>query len=289
MMENPLNALIATEDKKDFKEFISFLAGSRMQIISGNDIIQLFRNYCDKYDKSESFRNKSSIFSLGKKTQELFVVDDHLALMHRHAMAKYRFYLVRKDGEYIEEISLLDYLDFKDSCVLQTTPDSLPLRLDFKPFYHFTPTIRDIRSVGNGIRFLNRYMSSSIFSRPKKWVNDLFNFIKTHRYNGHQLLVNGTISKDPEDFLSELEKMLDWLENKPSETPYSSIQLHMKEAGFQVGWGPDSRNHADPAVASERAHGRTAGEVYFPSSDAAHIQGGHYLATWLVRADQRTG
>jgi sucrose synthase len=105
------------------------------------------------------------------------------------------------------------------------------------PFYDFSPTIRDIRTVGSGIRFLNRYMSSNIFSRPRKWLDKSFNFIKMHQHDGQQLLVNGSILNNPNLFMNELEKVLDWLEDEPSEAPYSSVKARMKKSGFEVGWG----------------------------------------------------
>ena len=91
--------------------------------------------------------------------------------------------------------------------------------------------------MGNGIRFLNRYMSSNIFSRPHEWANKSFNFIQMHQYNGQQLLVNGSILKNFNDFLGELEKVLDWLKGEPSKAPYSSVEARMKKSGFEIGWG----------------------------------------------------
>lgn len=237
MIENLLNTLIAEEDYSKFREFICSVADSETDIVLRNGIMQLFRGFCDIHEESEPFRKESSIFNFIKKAQELFLVDNHLALMHRYAMAKYRYYLIRKDGEYIEETTLCNYLDLRDAYLQQTKTEGLQLRLDFMPFYDFTPSIRDIRSVGNGIRFLNRYMSSNIFSRPRKWLDKSFNFIRMHQYEGRQLLVNGTILNNPVSFLGELEKTLAWIEKEPAEAPYSSVKVRMKQSGFEVGWG----------------------------------------------------
>ena len=114
----------------------------------------------------------------------------------------------------MEEVSLTDYLDLRDSSVMKKTMDNHHLHIDFMPFYDFSPSIRDTRTVGNGIRFLNRYMSSNIFSRPDEWNAKLFEFIQLHQFDGQQLLVNGTLIKDFETFYSKLEKMLEWLKLK---------------------------------------------------------------------------
>jgi len=235
-MKNQLSTLINKTDRRDFKELVFFVAQEPNTILLRNEIIQLFRNYCDQHNKSKKFRENSSIFNFMKKIQELLITDDHLVLLHRYTMAKYRFYLVWLDGEYIEEIQLSNYLDIKDNCVSQQKMDH-HLHLDFMPFYDFSPSIRDIRSVGNGIRFLNRYMCSNIFSRPEEWNSKLFEFIKLHQHSGRQLLVNATLIKDIDTFYNEIGHLLEWLRKKKPEAPFSRVEAGMKRSGFEVGWG----------------------------------------------------
>jgi sucrose synthase len=237
MMKNLLGSLIRKNEHKDFKELISFVSNKHDTIYLRNGIIQLFREFCDKNQKTRKFRENSSLFHFLKKAQELFITNEHLVLMHRWAIAKYRFYMVRWDGEHLEEISLSTYLDLKDDYAWQKSKNDYHLHIDFMPFYDFSPSVRDIRSVGNGIRFLNRYLSSNIISRPDEWHNKLFDFIKLHQYDGRQLLVNGALTKDLDIFYIKLEQLLDWLGKKKPETPFSSVEARMKKSGFEVGWG----------------------------------------------------
>jgi sucrose synthase len=236
-MKNVLNEILDKKDRGDFKEFVVFVNNQQFGICLRNGIIQLFRQYCDQHNKTEAFRQDSSMFNFLKKSQELFVADGTLVMLHRYAIAKYRYYRIRLDGEYMEEVSLTDYLDLRDSSVMKKTMDNQHLHIDFMPFYDFSPSIRDTRTVGNGIRFLNRYMSSNIFSRPDEWNAKLFEFIQLHQFNGQQLLVNGTLIKDFETFYNKLEKMLEWLKRKTPDDPYSSVETQMKKEGFEVGWG----------------------------------------------------
>ena len=185
-MQNLLEALIKKNEHQDFRELIAFVAEKVTGVIQRNDVIQFFRHYCDHQKKSKAFRTTSSMFNFIKKIQELFSVDHHLALIHRYAIAKYRYYLIRMDGKTIEAITLSEYLDRRDQHALQRGNARAPLRIDFMPFYDFSPTIRDIHSVGNGIRFLNRYMSSGIFSRPREWLDKSFSFLKMHHYQGQR-------------------------------------------------------------------------------------------------------
>jgi sucrose synthase len=236
-MKNVLVDILNKRDRKDFKEFVVFVTSQQFGICLRNGIIQLFRQYCDEHSKSQKFRQNSSMFIFLKKAQELFLADGTLVMLHRYAIAKYRFYRIRLDGEYMEEISLNDYLDLRDLQFLEKKRDNYQLKIDFMPFYDFSPSIRDTRTLGNGIRFLNRYMCSNIFSQPDKWNAKLFEFIQLHQHNGRQLLVNGTLIKDFDTFFNKLEKMLEWLKHKKPEAPYSSVKTRMKKEGFEVGWG----------------------------------------------------
>ena len=237
MMKNLLGSIIRKNEHKDFKGLVSFMTNQHQNIYLRNGIIQLFREYCDQNRKTKKFQESSSLFDFLKKVQELFITKEHLVLIHRYAIAKYRFYMVRRDGEYMEEITLSKYLDLKDDYAKQKSKDGYHLHIDFMPFYDFSPSIRDTRSIGNGIRFLNRYLSSNIFSRPDEWNAKLFEFIKLHQYNGRQLLVNDTLVKDLEAFYTKLEQLLEWLKKKKPETSFSSVEAKMKKSGFEVGWG----------------------------------------------------
>ena len=65
-MKNLLNTLIAEEEHKEFKELISFITGTGTDIVLRNGILQLFRSYCEKYEKPKPFREDSSIFAFFK-------------------------------------------------------------------------------------------------------------------------------------------------------------------------------------------------------------------------------
>ncbi|MGD8366891.1 MAG: sucrose synthase [Desulfobacterales bacterium] len=237
MAPNALNELLDSEERKDFKEYIQMLVADDQQFFLRNDIIYFFRQYCDEKDKDPDYREKSSLFNFLKKVQELFVQGDLITLLHRYDIARYRYYRLRVDAEHMEPIDVREYLDSKDRYVLQRSTNGSHLHLDFLPFYDTLPSIRDTRTVGHGIRFLNRYMCSSIFSNPEKWNRKLFDFIKMHRYNGRQLLVNGHQIGNFRSFIDTLEHSIQWLKRRNPESPYSDVAAKLQEKGIEVGWG----------------------------------------------------
>ena len=236
-MNNLLETLIQKKDQKDFREFAVRLTRQERVFHLRNDILLAFRAFCDERKKSPAFREKSSVSQFVQKIQELFIRDAGVIIMHRHAIARYRFYRLSADGEHMDEITTAEYLSLKDSRALGTSADERSLDVDFMPFYDYYPAMRDTKSLGNGIRFLNRYMSSNIFQKPAEWNNHLFEFIKLHKYQGQQLLVNGSLVTDFGMFLSKLENTVDLVRSYDPSTPCSSLEARLKAVGFEPGWG----------------------------------------------------
>ncbi len=236
-MNNLLSTIISKKDLKDFKEFITFLYNQENKFLLRNDILLAFLQYCTINKKSKAFHEKSSLTIFLRKVQEIIISQGYVAILHRYAIAKYNFYLFHNDEGYLEEISVPEYLDIKDSYISNTAWDETHLHIDYMPFYDYSPSIKDSRTIGNGIRFLNRYLCSHIFQNPDEWNNKLFEFIKLHKYQEKQLLVNGSIIKDSATFFKELEKMIEWLKSKKNDAPFSSVESKMESAGFEAGWG----------------------------------------------------
>jgi len=236
-MTNRLPDILNGSDLQDFQNYIKLLVAQEKRFFLRNDIVFYFRRYCDLNNKSDEFKERSSMYLFLKKIQELFLHGDRIALQHRFDIARYRYYLLRLDGAYMELIDGQVYLDLKDRYILRQSSNGTHLELDFKPFYDYSPSIRDTRTIGNGIRFLNRYMCSNIFSNPKQWNRKLFEFIKLHRYNGRQLLVNGALIGDFDTFLDTLETAVRWLEGLDPETAYADVETQLQQRGIEVGWG----------------------------------------------------
>ena len=236
-MTNKLSEILEDGDLLDFKNYIKLLISQERRFFLRNDIVFFFRQYCDESKKSAEFKESSSMQQFLRKIQELFIQGDRIALQHRYDIARYHYYLLRLDGAYMEQIEVAEYLDLKDRYILRQSTNGTHLELDFKPFYDYSPSIRDTRTIGNGIRFLNRYMCSNIFSNPGQWHRKLFEFIKLHRHNGRQLLVNGNLIGDFDTFLARLEEAVKWLRGLDPDLPYEAVQTRLEQRGIEVGWG----------------------------------------------------
>lgn len=235
IMINTLTDIISKNEVKDFKEILALIVTGEQRLLLRNDVLLAFRQYCDKNNKTKRFREKSSVFGFLHKVQEAFIHNEHILIMHRLSPARYRFYLLRCDGERIEEIDVSHYLNLKDSFI-QIDHGSC-LQIDFMPFYDYTPSIKDSRTIGNGINFLNRFMCSSLFQNPEKWNARLFEFIKLHKHQEQQLLVNSVLLPEFNTFFNEMEKTIEWLNRQKPDTPFARVEQRMKKSGFEPGWG----------------------------------------------------
>lgn len=62
--------------------------------------------------------------------------------------------------------------------------DEYTLELDIEPFNASFPRPNRSSSIGNGVLFLNRHLSSSMF-RNKDCLEPLLDFLRAHRHKGH--------------------------------------------------------------------------------------------------------
>jgi len=237
MKTNLIESLIDSADVSTFREFLAFTCSRGKGLYLRNDIIQILRDFCRREEKPDEFLESSSISRFIRKVQVLFPCEDHLVVMRRQEVARYRFFLIRNDGGYIEEITLSDFLDLQNSFVFLETGREKHPDIDFGPFYRSGPSIRDRRSIGNGIKFLSRYLSSQLFSNPGEWNQAFFEFIKRGRTGGKALMINDSIIGTFEVLIEKLEKALDHLSAAAEETPYDQVQAALAREGFEAGWG----------------------------------------------------
>ncbi len=241
-MENILTRIIDGDDVTDFSDFIFILSNYEKKHLLRNDIVLAFEAYCDEKNKTASFARESSMARFLRRIPEMLVMDESAYIVHRYAIAKYRFYRMSLGGHYMEEIDATTFLNQKDIYIQGYAGDktSSPLEIDFLPFYDYSPTMSDSKKIGNGIRFLNQHLSSSLFQNPEKWRRNLFEFLKLHQLNGNQLLVNGSVHRDGKEFFKELEAAVDWLSDQRTDAPYRDLAPDLKKRGFEQGWGRDA-------------------------------------------------
>ncbi|KAI3514679.1 hypothetical protein L1887_13288 [Cichorium endivia] len=169
-----------------------------------------------------------------KTAQECIVIPPFVALAVRPRPGVWEYVRVDAYQLSVEQLTVSEYLVFKEELVGQYN-NSYVLELDFEPFNATFPRPTRSSSIGNGVQFLNRHLSSSMF-RSKDCLEPLLDFLRTHRHDGHVMMLNDRIHSMTR-LQSSMAKAEDYLSKLPPDTAYSEFQYELQGLGFERGWG----------------------------------------------------
>jgi sucrose synthase len=170
--------------------------------------------------------------------QEAIVLPPWVALAIRPRPGVWEYVRINVSELAIEELTVPEYLKFKESLV-EEVPDAFTLELDFEPFNASFPKPSLSKSIGNGVQFLNRHLSSKLF-QDKESLSPLVNFLRAHNYKGTSMMVNDKI-QSLGALRSSLRKAEDYLLSVPQETPYSEFNSRFQTLGLEKGWGDNAQ------------------------------------------------
>jgi sucrose synthase len=235
-MSELFQAVIASDEKTDLRQFVSDLRVLGNKYLLRNDIVNAFAAYCTKYEKPEQFHQSSHLSKLIYYVQEIILEDDSLCILLRPKIAGIEIVRLGDDLR-VQQMTVQELLDVRDRFVNHFHPQEGDiLELDFGPFYDYSPIIRDPKNIGKGVQFLNRYLSSKLFQDPRQSQETLFNFLGIHRCNGVQLLINDRI-KSQEQLSEQVKKALTFVSELSEEEPYERFRLVLQMMGLEAGWG----------------------------------------------------
>ncbi|XP_057430481.1 sucrose synthase 2 isoform X1 [Lotus japonicus] len=135
----------------------------------------------------------------------------------------------------VDNLSVSEYLRFKEELVDGECSDNFVFELDFEPFNATFPRPTRSSFIGNGVQFLNRHLSSLMF-RNKESLDPLLEFLRTHRYDGCTMMLNDSIH-DISKLQTSLAKAEEFLTKLQPSTPYSEFEYELQGLGFERGWG----------------------------------------------------
>ncbi len=236
-MLNLIQNVLDSHERNNLREFTSLLRQSEKRYLLRNDILIAFYKYCDTSEDNKDLYRSSDLGKLIYSTQEIILDKESLYLIVRPQIAIQEAYRLLSDMT-VESITIDELLNLRDKLVdSNSSQDGELLKIDFQPFYNSSPCLRDSKKIGNGVDYLNRYLSSKLFDdNCGTWQEALFNFLKLHKYNGQQLLINERIQSKSQ--LSEkVKRVIDLLEKYPDRTSYENFRFELRSFGFEPGWG----------------------------------------------------
>nr|CAD1827289.1 unnamed protein product [Ananas comosus var. bracteatus] len=174
-----------------------------------------------------------------RAAQEAIVIPPWVALAIRPRPGVWEYIRVNVSELAVEQLSVSEYLQFKEQLVNGSTESNFELELDFEPFNASFPRPSLSKSIGNGVQFLNRHLSSKLF-QDKDCMYPLLNFLRAHNYKGTTMMLNDRI-QSLSALQSSLRKAEEYLLSIPQDTPYSDFNHRFQELGLEKGWGDTAK------------------------------------------------
>lgn len=169
-------------------------------------------------------------------TQEAAVDLPWFYYVTRRYVARSRHFRIHTESLQIESISVSEYLQFKERLVNGGSVDPWALEFDIGPFNRDFPKLQETRSIGRGVEFLNRRLSSQLFQALGKGDRGLLDFLRVHQVQGQQLMLNSRINE-----VTDLRRCLrdadDYLARQPADAGWERVGSALQAIGLETGWG----------------------------------------------------
>ena len=159
----------------------------------------------------------------------------YLALRPRPA--KWAYLRIHLETLTVEKVDVAEYLFFKERLVDGSGwEESWTLEVDLEPFSRHLAKLKEAKSIGRGVEFLNRRLSSRLFAGRSEGEKLLLEFLRVHAYRDRQLLLSGSI-EDVADLRRALREAIDRLSRQGPEVTWYEQELMLRTLGFEPGWG----------------------------------------------------
>lgn len=172
--------------------------------------------------------------------QEAVIDAPWICFALRTRIGRWEYLKVHADHMHYQSIPVELFLDFKERRVAGHQHDDWVLELDLGPFNRDLPRLHEARSIGRGVEFLNRRLSSQLFQTHGRGAEHLLDFLRVHQCQGQQLMLNQRI-----DGVTGLQHALrraeDYLADTPSEAGWDRVGATLQQLGFEPGWGRNAK------------------------------------------------
>lgn len=219
------------ENKTTFFSYLNNVVSAKDKLcVKGNYI-----KFLELFKKHEQKSNHKVLSTIIKHISESVTLENVVYIEIREIIGRSEHYLFNVEEFSYEKISPKEYLIAKERYV-KPELDNNHLTLNFETFYRKFPSVSDYKSIGKGFEYLNRYLSSKMFTETDNLRKALFDFLFVHKYNAQQLILNDRIS-NPAELIKRIDRALIFLNTKNGNEPYSRYKNTLQEIGFEPGLG----------------------------------------------------
>ena len=230
------------EHRNELVSLLSRYVAQGKKILQPHHILDGLAAVIDENEERQHLRD--GLFGdVLRSTQEAIILPPWVALAVRPRPGVWEYVRVNVDELSVEQLNVAEYLEFKEHLVNGRVKDNYVLELDLEPFNASFPRPTRPSSIGSGVQFLNRHLSSRLF-HDRESMQPLVDFLRAHRYRGQMLMLNERIQS-----LSKLRLALikaeEHLSKLPKSTPYAEFEHKFQEMGLEKGWGDNAERVSD--------------------------------------------
>lgn len=234
-MQQLIEAVLHHADEQAvLQQLIQTLSRSNQRYFLKNEIIHAFADYCHEARKPAHFFHSSHLGTLIQYSHELLLEEDCIWLLLRPWIGGQQIWCLDSELTKAQVMPPKALLEARDRFVGRAQ-DQL-FEIDVTPFYEHTPKVDDPRNIGQGLAFLNRYLSSQVLNDRSYWLETLFDVLHRHHYDGIPLLINDQIESG-EQLAEQIRQAIQILKSKASDESYQSVHAELQPLGFEPGWG----------------------------------------------------
>ena len=218
----------------DAKLFLNSLCSREQPLLLRTEIQDIFRNTI-AVNKSSALA-ESPFKTIIHWCQEATIRAPWAYFALRKRPARWEYIRINLKTHVLQNISPEQFLYFKEQLVAGSTSEHYPLEIDFAPFSREFFKLQEEKSIGRGLEFLNRRLSSGLFTELERGDNRLLRFLQVHRYRDQQLLLNQEVesTKQLRDALRDAQL---FLRDKDDNTEWQELKTELEDLGFEPGWG----------------------------------------------------
>ncbi len=237
-MPNELEGFVE-DNREDVHLLLKHFFSLGKSFLLHSEIWDQFEHFCEVTSKKHL--RESVLGQTLRLTQEAVLKDPLMYLAERPRVAQWRYTLLDAASLTVKRLPLEAFLEVKECLVNGSAQDDQwALEIDLGPFNRDFFKLKEARSIGRGVEFLNRRLSSELFRDLDKGGKLLLDFLRVHQCKGVQLMLNGRIT-DLAELRHALRLAEEILTEVPYESPWAQFSSRMNSLGFEPGWGKNAK------------------------------------------------
>lgn len=235
----PLEKLHAflDQNRADAQLFLNGLCSRQQPLLLHTEISDIFTLVVKENDAEKLAAGPFK--TIVQWCQEATIKHPWIYFALRKRVARWIYIRIHLETFVLEIITPNHFLYFKEQLVIGGTNGRWPLEIDFAPFSREFFKLQEERSIGRGVEFLNRRLSSGLFEELNRGDNRLLRFLQVHRCKDQQLMLNKNV-ENTRQLRSALRGAQRLLRDKNDHVKWNEMQDDLLDLGFEPGWGKNA-------------------------------------------------